>query len=179
MKSLKALGVVATAIATVAFGSGTANAVGVESRIVNAYSGLCVIVSLPSGNGAPVKQFPCDSINTSQVWQFIPTRDNDGRRAFFLKNTGTNKCMGMGSKLRDGAKVIQWDCNGEVDEKFWVYSSGVIRSVYSGKCLGVGSSMAWEKQLIQWPCNSNSTDQFWGYADPYDTPITDLPALPE
>ncbi|MFJ8041215.1 RICIN domain-containing protein [Kitasatospora sp. NPDC096147] len=158
----------AVAVATVAAGPNTASAAeGNWHTIVNGYSGQCVIVGEP-GNGAPVVQVPCNELRTgSKSWNFVPTKDNKGARAYFIRNETTDKCMGVSSSLDSGPVVIQYTCNGSVDQKWWVPSNSLIRNVYSGKCLGVGSSKAVAKRLIQWPCNSSSIDQLWATPSPF------------
>ncbi|MCA2222529.1 RICIN domain-containing protein [Nonomuraea sp. NEAU-L178] len=88
------------------------------------------------------------------------TTDSHGRRAFFLRNNYSKKCIGVASSLKDGAGAIQYTCNGAVDEKWW-YKDGAIVNVYSGKCLGVASSRKAGQQLIQWPCYRDARDEKW------------------
>ncbi|MGX2998891.1 RICIN domain-containing protein [Streptomyces sp. JNUCC 64] len=157
----KALGVTASAAALVAMGAGTSSAAN-GYFLGNAYSGLCAGVGSQTGNGAPVIQWGCNPSSSDERWHFVATTDSNGNRAYFMQNQYSGKCMGVGSSLANGAGVIQYTCNGAVDEKWW-YSNGVFRNVYSGKCLGVGSSTTPGKQLIQWTCNG-ATDQLWAYS---------------
>ncbi|WSR03940.1 RICIN domain-containing protein [Streptomyces sp. NBC_01210] len=57
--------------------------------------------------------------------------------------------------------VIQYTCNGAVDEKWW-YDSGskTLRNVYSGKCLAIGATATKGTQLIQYTCNGKP-DESW------------------
>jgi hypothetical protein len=159
MKSLKALGVVIATVATMALGSGTADAAGDGLYLGNMYSQLCAGVASELGNGAPVIQWGCNDNASDERWWFNPTTDSNGARAYFLENEYSHKCMGVGSSLANGAGVIQYNCNGAVDEKWW-YSNGQFKNVYSGKCLGVASSQSAGRQLIQWTCNY-AADQVW------------------
>ncbi|MER8237465.1 RICIN domain-containing protein [Streptomyces sp. NPDC094049] len=171
MKSLKAFGVASAAVVTVTFGSGTASASPLPQplAVVNAYSGQCMVMGTMD-NGDNIIQHACNLINDRrQVWDFIQTADNNQDLAWFLRSQTSGKCIGVSSSLNNGPVVIQYTCNGAVDQKWWFTSNGFLRNVYSGKCLGVGSSKQIGKQLIQWPCNSNAKDQKWlTYRAPYD-----------
>ncbi len=69
--------------------------------------------------------------------------------------------MGVGSTLDNSAKVIQYTCNGAVDEKWWYDTGGkTLRNVYSGKCLALGATATKGTQLIQYTCNGAS-DESW------------------
>lgn len=162
MKTLKAVGVAASAVAVVALGSGTANASS-GYLMKNFYSGLCAGVGSQAGNGAPVIQWNCSLTAQDERWVFLEARDNNGNQAFKIKNVWSGKCMGVGSSLSQGAGVIQYTCNDSVDEKWW-YNRGEWRNVYSGKCLGVGSSTTAGRQLIQYTCNSAS-DELWQFSN--------------
>ncbi|MEU0987846.1 RICIN domain-containing protein [Streptomyces sp. NPDC005953] len=159
MKSLKILGVAASAVVVVALSAGTASA-DRGFNLVNGWSGLCPGVAGQTGNGAAVTQWGCTGVN-DRIWNMVATTDNNGNLAYFVRNVHSGKCMGVGSSLSNGAGAIQWTCNGAVDQKWWYTSGGALRNVYSGKCLGVASSATPGQQLIQWTCNGASDQEWW------------------
>ncbi|MFI6289853.1 RICIN domain-containing protein [Streptomyces sp. NPDC051018] len=129
-------------------------------QLLNYFSGLCAGVGSQTGNGAPVIQWTCNN-SLDELWEFVPTTDNNGYRAYFLKNRYSGKCMGVGSSLANGARVIQYTCNGAVDEKWW-WDRGDLtyRNVYSGKCLEVPSTTTAGARAIQWTCNGGRHQQW-------------------
>lgn len=125
-------------------------------RLKNRYSGLCAGVGSQTRNGAPVIQWGCND-SLDEIWDLIPTTDNNGQLAFFLKNEFSRKCMGVGSSLANGAGAIQYTCNDAVDEKWWWNSTArTFRNVYSGKCLEVPSTTTPGARVIQWTCNGGN-----------------------
>lgn len=84
---------------------------------------------------------------------------------------GSNKCMGVGGgSTSAGAAVVEWDCNGHLDQQWLYLATGGyangwpvynIVNLNSGQCLGVqGGSTALGAQVVQWPCNGHP-DQEW------------------
>lgn len=89
--------------------------------------------------------------------------------AFTWVNAKTGKCMAVsGGVMASGTPVIQWDCNGNIDQ-YWLavdYSDSHIFSVFrsakdSTFCLAVPHDTTQVGvQLIIWPCGGQS-GQFW------------------
>ncbi|MFD0416681.1 RICIN domain-containing protein [Streptomyces sp. NPDC127108] len=78
-----------------------------------------------------------------------------------MQNAYSGKCMGPASSLANGAGMVQYTCNGAVDQKWWHDpDTHELRNVYSGKCLGLGSAATKGSQLIQWTCNG-AADEKW------------------
>jgi hypothetical protein len=93
-------------------------------------------------------------------WWFLDTKDGNGNPAFYLQNDYSGRCMGVGSSLASGAGVIQYTCNGAVDEKWWYSGVGNLRNVYSGLCLAPASGSGKGAQLIQRKCD-DLVDESW------------------
>ncbi|MCU7823619.1 RICIN domain-containing protein [Kitasatospora sp. DSM 101779] len=83
-----------------------------------------------------------------------------------LHPASSGKCLGVyGMSTDNGTDAVQWDCNGNADQR-WSYS-GVgggyytITNANSGKCLGVyGMDRKNGAVAVQWDCNGNA-DQQW------------------
>ncbi|MGC0417781.1 RICIN domain-containing protein [Embleya sp. AB8] len=75
-------------------------------------------------------------------------------------------CLGVqGGSSNNGAAVIQWECNGNSDQRWFTrrsYTGYVeIVNVNSGKCLDVpGGSTSAGTGLIQWDCKMDG-NQLW------------------
>ncbi|MFE3182461.1 RICIN domain-containing protein [Streptomyces violascens] len=166
MRFGKTFGVTAGAsLLFIGVGTGTANAS--DSAIIeNQHSGLCIGVGSQRGNGAPAIQWGCvpGGVTPSDMkWSRWGGSASDGTAVTILNNHYSDKCLGVGSSLANGAGVIQWDCNNASDEKWW-FEDGELRNVYSGKCLGTGSSQSTGTQLIQWDCNGASDERWRMYS---------------
>ncbi|MGW0538162.1 RICIN domain-containing protein [Streptomyces sp. NPDC003032] len=135
-----------------------ANAASTAYYITNVDSNMCIGVGSKRGNGAPAIQWPCGRIAPDMQWDRWQGEANDGTVVNFLRNRYSGKCLGVGSSLANGARAIQWDCNGAVDQKWWYDTT--LQNVYSGKCLGTGSSHSRGSQLMQWNCNG-APDEEW------------------
>ncbi|MGW0538163.1 RICIN domain-containing protein [Streptomyces sp. NPDC003032] len=101
------------------------------------------------------------------VFSLLPRRADS---ATYLSNDYSALCAGVGSKLTDGAKVIQWGCDNAQDER-WVFGATTdsngkrayeLQNIYSGKCMGPASSLADGAGMIQFSC-TGATDQKWWY----------------
>jgi hypothetical protein len=103
----------------------------------------------------------------AQFW--VRTITSDG--AYELFNRGTGKCIGVnGGSTANGAQVIEWDCNGNADQRWFWRATGTTQfgwPVYnlvndkSGRCMGInGGSTAQGAVAVQWDCNGNN-DQHW------------------
>jgi hypothetical protein len=81
-------------------------------------------------------------------------------------NLNSQKCLGVESgSQNNGARVLQWTCNGEYDQLWRVrYTNAPIAEVInynSGRCLAIASgSLANGGLALQWTCN-NKSDQRW------------------
>ncbi|MCC2273942.1 RICIN domain-containing protein [Streptomyces sp. ET3-23] len=87
-----------------------------------------------------------------------------------IRNKHSGWCLGIQGGSKDwGAMAIQWDCNGNDDQK-WRYEAlgnGYYRlhNVGSNLCLGIRGG-SWDRgaDVIQWECNGNG-DQMWYMPD--------------
>ncbi|MEV7600933.1 RICIN domain-containing protein [Kitasatospora sp. NPDC089797] len=85
-----------------------------------------------------------------------------------LHNMNSFLCLGIsGGDTNRGAWAIQWDCNGNADQK-WTFSHAPlsrdnrISTTKTGMCLAIpnGSTEA-GKEVIQWPCINGAAEQLW------------------
>ncbi|MFB7811655.1 RICIN domain-containing protein [Streptomyces virginiae] len=82
-----------------------------------------------------------------------------------ILNWNSDLCLGInGGGGEWGRTAIQWDCNGNPDQKwnFWA-SSGSYSTVKNenGLCLGIrNASTGLGAEALQWQCNGNA-DQTW------------------
>ncbi|WP_328958939.1 RICIN domain-containing protein [Kitasatospora purpeofusca] len=126
----------------------------------NDYSRLCTSVYGTLHWNQPVKQSGCDYAEDER-WQFEETEDNNGDLAYFIRSTFSGVCMTPRRNLGNGARIVQYSCDGDVDKKWWWNPvTHEIRNVYSGKCLGLGAEATNGSPLIQWPCNGLK-DERW------------------
>jgi hypothetical protein len=85
------------------------------------------------------------------------------------QNFHSNKCLGVnGGSMANGAKVVQYTCNGAADQEWYTIPLGdgghyqVRNGANSSKCLAVpGGSFAQNTQLVIWDCGVGSLDQYW------------------
>ncbi|WP_439675545.1 RICIN domain-containing protein [Embleya sp. MST-111070] len=79
-------------------------------------------------------------------------------------------CLGIqGGGSVNGGYVIQWSCNGNADQKWYLakdaHNHTVIKNRGSNKCLDVpGGDMTPGRGLVQWDCN-NGDNQAWYVSD--------------
>ncbi|MEV8021744.1 RICIN domain-containing protein [Streptomyces sp. NPDC086554] len=137
--------------------------------LYNDYSKLCAGVGSKIDNSKPVIQWGCNNVEderwklekSDERWVLEKTKDNNGNPAYVIQNRYSGKCIGTGNSLANGQGVIQYACNGAVDEKWWYnQDTHELRNVYSGKCLALGSAATKGSQLIQWTCNG-AKDERW------------------
>lgn len=76
-------------------------------------------------------------------------------------NSGLCLSVAGGGSTANGAKAIQWTCNGG-GEQAWAWSGHRLVNYKSGKCLSVsgGGSTANGAELVQWTCNGGA-EQDW------------------
>jgi len=106
--------------------------------------------------------------SNAQWW----TRVDAGNGYSKLGNKGTGKCLAVRSAATgDGAKVIEWDCNGNPDQSWKWEPKGrdfdgwpvyQFRNRNSGRCLDIpGFATADETQLVQWSCNGGWNQEWY------------------
>ncbi|MFF5173658.1 RICIN domain-containing protein [Micromonospora sp. NPDC000089] len=119
-----------------------------------------------SANGTAIHQW---SINNTEPQWWNRAVTGDGAYELFSRPTG--KCVGVsGGSTAAGAHVIEWDCNGNLDQRWYWRSTGAWQDGWpaynlvnekSGLCLGIsGGSRAQGAIAVQWSCNGNP-DQRW------------------
>lgn len=87
-----------------------------------------------------------------------------GMYSISAKHSG--KCLDVtGASGADGAKLIQWSCNGQNNQRFQAVDVGggeyALIALHSGKCLDVtGASAANGAQLIQFTCHFGDNQRF-------------------
>jgi pectate lyase C len=85
---------------------------------------------------------------------------------FTLVNVNSNKCLDVnGRSTADGARVIQWTCNGQTNQRWRSEDAGSgyvrLRAVHSNKCMDVAGVSTADGALIQqWTCGSGQNQQF-------------------
>jgi hypothetical protein len=76
--------------------------------------------------------------------------------------SGADKCLDVdaGAQYRDGAKVQVWDCNGTLQQQ-WFLSGNEIRSG-AGKCLDVDAGAQYKNggRVQVWECNGTIQQQW-------------------
>lgn len=83
---------------------------------------------------------------------------------YTIKNRSSGKCLAIGSgDQSNGAKAMQWTCNGGTEQQ-WIYdSANRLRNRYTDKCLAIGDGAMYAgAKVIQWTCNTND-EQRWIY----------------
>jgi hypothetical protein len=97
----------------------------------------------------------------------------DGGEAKNLKPLHSGKCIGVaGASKVNGARVVQWHCNGSTDQQWTIEDAGKgqvqVRDVNSGKCLQVEqASLADGAKIRQRDCNGAAA-QLWKTSDNAD-----------
>lgn len=119
-----------------------------------------------AANGTAVHQWPYNGTD-AQWWVQAVT----GSGAYELFSRATGKCVGVaGGSTAAGAAVVEWDCVGHPDQRwYWRTAGGTVNGwpVYnlvnenSGQCLGIsGGGTTQGTVAVQWPCNGHP-DQRW------------------
>ncbi|MFD0148375.1 RICIN domain-containing protein [Streptomyces sp. NPDC055721] len=140
-------------------GAPSASAVGNTYR--NYSAGLCLDTD-GSGWGNIAVQRGCNPNRLSQRWAFIPVGGG-----YYKFVNDHNLCLGtQGGSTAKGAMVIQWECNGNDDQKWKPENVDSVSFKFrnkSGLCLGIwGGNTAPGAQAIMWDCNGNG-DQRWAW----------------
>jgi cytochrome c len=88
--------------------------------IVNNQTGRCLAPENGStNNGAQMTVVDCNHADRTQLWHPSVTHD-DGTHGGTWLNAGSWKCLGvLAGSTANGAKVIQWDCNGNPDQDWF------------------------------------------------------------
>ncbi|WP_460304503.1 RICIN domain-containing protein [Actinocorallia aurea] len=88
---------------------------GVERRLVNVNSGLCLNVPGASVNGLKLKQYVCNS-STAQDWRLTQTATD----MFTLTNPAAGRCVDApyDGEVRINEGMHIWDCNGRDAQQF-------------------------------------------------------------
>ncbi|WP_081714120.1 RICIN domain-containing protein [Cystobacter fuscus] len=79
----------------------------------------------------------------------------------------SGKCMDVtGASLSDGARIIQWGCNGGNNQQFFLTPMNdgtyTIKARHSGKCVDVSSASTEDgAAVIQWECHSGNNQRFY------------------
>lgn len=82
----------------------------------------------------------------------------------------SNKCITAHGGVSKGAKIDQYTCVGQGNQRFYISSTGITNpplyyvqsSTNSGLCLDVpGGSYAKGTQLVLWTCHGRINQQFW------------------
>jgi hypothetical protein len=91
---------------------------------------------------------------------------------FTIHNVNSSKCLAIGSSSKvNGARAIQWTCNGDTDQKWKLQWSAdgshhLIINVNSGLCLTVqAASMSNGAAITQWTC-TYKPEQYWANYGP-------------
>ncbi|PWI42771.1 alpha-galactosidase [Streptomyces sp. ICBB 8177] len=117
--------------------------------------------------GGAVVQAPTSSA-TTQRWTLVP--EPDPGTAYELVNGASGGRMDVdGDSTADGAKVLQWQENGQADQRWTFASAGggayTVTNANSGKLLNVpGPTTAEGTQLIQYHDDGNSNSR-WTLVD--------------
>jgi Ricin-type beta-trefoil lectin domain len=134
--------------------------------LVNRGSGLCLGVAGSSkANGAALIQWDCNAVNDDQQWVWDYQYTDNGKYVYVLKNLLSKKCLAVGGgSTANGAKAIQWSCNGN-DEQKWKFDSDLrLRNINSDLCLAIpDASRTQGVQAVQWTCKAADTnpEQSW------------------
>jgi len=91
--------------------------------------------------------------------------DPNTERPFTLKNGFSGKCLDdMAFSKEDGVKMVQYTCNGKVNQRWYWTADRSIRSAYSGKCLDAYAFGTMNgTDVVQYACNGKA-NQHWSLA---------------
>jgi len=125
--------------------------------IIASHSNKCVdVYGASADNGAAVIQWSCH-YGDNQTWRF----EWQGNGMYQIVAQHSGKCLDLnlnspGRGYNNGDRIIQWDCHGGQNQKWYVVAVGdgyQIRSAFSRKCLDVsGVSTADGAPMHQWEC---------------------------
>ncbi|WP_410812856.1 RICIN domain-containing protein [Micromonospora sp. 067-2] len=117
-------------------------------------------------NGTKIQQWPYNG-SDPQWW----VRVISPAGGYELMSRASGKCVGVsGGSRTQGATVVEWDCNGHADQRWYWQATGQwvngwpvqqIVNGNSGLCLGIdGGGNAQGARAVQWGCNGHA-DQHW------------------
>jgi Lysozyme like domain/Ricin-type beta-trefoil lectin domain-like len=144
---------------------------GFTFQLVSSGGATCLDAdSTDHANGAPVRQWACDSGNAYQQWTVVSSAGAPP----ILRNVGTGTCLAWdGTKAGDAQPVSQRSCDAsDEDQQFSFLGSGrmntdgqaqaLMRNDHDGTCLDAdGSSHANGTPIRQWTCDADDTYQMW------------------
>ncbi|GGJ45219.1 M12 family metallopeptidase [Deinococcus roseus] len=142
-------------------------------RVQNVGSNKCLDVdNVSTANGASIKQYACIERNTlyNQDYRFKQVNTPEGVY-YQIQAVHSGKCADIsGINKNDGAKLNQWDCQGNPDDpslRNQLFRPAQVATAvwqfgikHSGKCLDVPSGSTADVQLQQWTCNASNAQRF-------------------
>lgn len=145
------------------------------STEVGMFANKCIDVNNNNpANGTPLVSWSCNG-NPAQQWEWVPTPGPQGNLHYVLRRAALpSKCMDLdiaAGGQNNGAKIQEWDCNGQNNQKWRLVRRGHAQpwyqaiSLWSGKCVDLdlaGGGSANGARIQQWTClGTGQTNQYW------------------
>jgi hypothetical protein len=117
-----------------------------------------------TAEGASTIIWACNG-NNDQSWSPEYVGTDGGGNYYHIVNLKSGQCMGLyNGTTQEGTTPIQWACNGNADQQWYVPISGNLFNLVnrnSGLYLGIWRGNIYSgATLVQWPSNG-SLDQVW------------------
>ncbi|GAA0593205.1 hypothetical protein GCM10010394_23150 [Streptomyces crystallinus] len=131
-------------------------------------SGRCITAHGGVRKGAKIDQYKCVG-GANQKWSFVTVSATPPTYTIRpVSNAGL--CVDIqGGDYSKGRQPILWNCNGRINQQFWINCAGSLSKcnihpdygTQRGKCLSVkGGSTANNTPVILWSCNKSKDQRF-------------------